>query len=82
MPPAIAQMAIALKKRYCLKQGFKPKLFCKKSLNIYESGKPEHYFRGAAGTDAEVELPRSALKNSEEDGSTTMTSDFLLKLAL
>jgi len=38
-----------------------------------------YFFAGAAPTLPE---PRKALKNSEPDGSTTSTSDFLLKLAL
>ena len=38
-----------------------------------------YFFAGAA---APPELPRNALKNSEPDGSTTITSLFLLKLAL
>ena len=37
-----------------------------------------YFLAGAAG----APLPRKALKNSEPDGSSTMTSPFLLKLAL
>ena len=42
--------------------------------NRRQSG--DYFFAGAAG----AALPLKALKNSEEDGSTTITSPFLLKL--
>ena len=37
-----------------------------------------YFFAGVAG----AALPRNTLKNSDEEGSTTITSPFLLKLAL
>lgn len=40
----------------------------------------QNYF--FAGLSAPAPLPRKALKKSDDDGSTTMTSLFLLKLAL
>lgn len=40
------------------------------------------YFLPCAVGAVAAAVPRSALKNSELDGSTTITSDFLLKLAL
>ena len=40
---------------------------------------PGYFFAGAARS---LPPPRKALKNSEDDGSTTSTSLFLLKLAL
>lgn len=39
------------------------------------------YFRGAAGIAAEFP-PRNVLKNSDDEGSRTITSLFLLKLDL
>ena len=42
-----------------------------------QRGSGAHFLAGAAG----AALPLNALKNSDEDGSTTITSPFLLKLA-
>jgi hypothetical protein len=42
----------------------------------------ELYFLAAAGAAAPAEDPRIALKNSDDEGSSTITSLFLLKLAL
>jgi hypothetical protein len=44
------------------------------------SASKRYFFAGAAG--APEPLPRNALKNSEPAGSITITSPFLLKLAL
>jgi len=43
---------------------------------------PLFYLRGAAGCAEEAVPPRKALKNSDDEGSTTITSLFLLKLDL
>ena len=42
----------------------------------------KRYFLAGLVAGAGAALPRMALKNSDEDGSSTMTSLFLLKLAL
>ena len=49
---------------------------------IHDRQRAADYLRGAAGAVAALPPLRMALKNSEEDGSTTITSLFLLKLAL
>ena len=62
------------------KNGKKPSITRTRATANQKVSPSKIYF--LAGAAAGATLPRKTLKNSEDEGSSTMTSPFLLKLAL